>query len=128
MIKNLKLKFGELVKNMQKYQTPGTPGAGVLRPVEESEKIEPEDQGVQIRSRDATLLSETLTARHSKCRSRIVKVDGWRYSLRNERVKESDKICVGYQSIWTEVKTNKCTGSIDNLSICISDMWWSCKT
>ena len=31
---------------MQKYQTPGTPSAGLLRPVDESEKTEPDDQKV----------------------------------------------------------------------------------
>jgi hypothetical protein len=32
LIKNLDAKFGDLVKGMQRYKTPGTPGIGVTRP------------------------------------------------------------------------------------------------
>ena len=44
MIKNLKSKFGDMVKNSQVYQTPGTPGTGVIRPVDETDKIYPREQ------------------------------------------------------------------------------------
>ena len=44
LIKNLESKFGKEVENMQRYQTPGTPGKGVVRPEKETDKINPEEQ------------------------------------------------------------------------------------
>ena len=46
LIKNLKEKFGTMVEKMQRYQTPGTPGTGVLRPLNESQKIMADDQKI----------------------------------------------------------------------------------
>mgnify|MGYP002812946830 CR=1 FL=1 len=44
LIKNLENKFGDLVKTIQKYRTPWTPGQGVLRPKEGDERITEEEQ------------------------------------------------------------------------------------
>jgi hypothetical protein len=43
LIKNLKNSFGEMVKGLQKYLTPGTPGQGMIRPQEDVEKVPDED-------------------------------------------------------------------------------------
>ena len=44
MIKKIRKIFGEEVKHMQKYKTPGTPGLNIVRPKEEGDKISKEDQ------------------------------------------------------------------------------------
>ena len=44
LIKKLVKKFGEKVKKMKEYETPGTPGFGVLKIKEKEELLEPEKQ------------------------------------------------------------------------------------
>ena len=44
LIKKLNTKFGEMVKKLQTYKTPGTPGVGVVRPEEVDVVITEEDQ------------------------------------------------------------------------------------
>jgi transposase InsO family protein len=44
LLKKLESKFGELVSGMTKYHTPGTPGAGLLRPKSEEDKIDTDKQ------------------------------------------------------------------------------------
>ena len=39
MIKKILKVFGEEVKSLQKYRTPGTPGHGLVRPKVEEDKI-----------------------------------------------------------------------------------------
>jgi len=42
MVKKIINTFGEEVKNLQKYRTPGTPGQGLIRPKTEEDKIDTE--------------------------------------------------------------------------------------
>jgi len=44
LLKNLKKTFGEDVQHLQKYKTPGTPGYGILRNVNEKQRLKPEGQ------------------------------------------------------------------------------------
>jgi hypothetical protein len=44
LLLNLEKKFGKTVEKLQVYQTPGTPGAGILRPETEEEKTSDEEQ------------------------------------------------------------------------------------
>ena len=46
LIKSLEKSFGEEVKHMKTYQTPGTPGYSITRPKEEDENLSSEDQSV----------------------------------------------------------------------------------
>jgi len=39
LLKNLRKTFGNDVKHMQKYKTPGTPGFGILRNVSEDQRL-----------------------------------------------------------------------------------------
>jgi hypothetical protein len=44
LIRSLEKKFEHLVKGLQSYRTPGTPGQGIVRPTQEEDKISQEDQ------------------------------------------------------------------------------------
>ena len=44
LIRNLEEKFGDLVKGLQEYKTPGAPGHGIVRPDKEDEKLNEADQ------------------------------------------------------------------------------------
>ena len=43
LIKSLRSKFGDLVKSMTKYATPGTPGQGIVRPKDGDNLVGPEE-------------------------------------------------------------------------------------
>jgi hypothetical protein len=40
MVKKIINTFGEEVKNLQKYRTPGTPGQGLIQPKTEEDKTD----------------------------------------------------------------------------------------
>ena len=42
MVKKIKKTFGEEVKSLQKYRTPGTPGVGLVRATDDKDKVSPE--------------------------------------------------------------------------------------
>jgi hypothetical protein len=44
LIWSLEKKFMEMTKSLQTYQTPGTPGQGIVRPTSDEEKVSKEDQ------------------------------------------------------------------------------------
>jgi hypothetical protein len=44
LMKKLEKTFGDLVKDMQVYRTPGTPGSGIIRPKGDEVKLSPEEQ------------------------------------------------------------------------------------
>jgi hypothetical protein len=44
LIPCLKKKFEHLLSGLQSYKTPGTPGQGIIRPTQKSDKISLEDQ------------------------------------------------------------------------------------
>ena len=44
LIKKIELHFGEDVQNMRKYNTPASPGTGIVRPTEDDVKISSKDQ------------------------------------------------------------------------------------
>jgi hypothetical protein len=50
LIKKLKKKFGEMVKGLMKYRTPGTPHTGIVRP-KEGDLLVTEEQQELYRSR-----------------------------------------------------------------------------
>ena len=55
LIKSMKAKFGELVKTMTHYKTPGTPGQGIVRPDDKLPSVTPDEHRV-YRSGVGTLL------------------------------------------------------------------------
>ena len=44
LIQNLQDKFGDIVKDLQSYKTPGTPHQGIVCPTEENVKVSAEEQ------------------------------------------------------------------------------------
>jgi hypothetical protein len=44
--KKIKTNYEELVKDCQRYKTPGTPNYGIVRPNKDDPKVSPEDQSI----------------------------------------------------------------------------------
>jgi hypothetical protein len=79
LIKKLEKKFGKMVKGLMKYQTPGTPHTGIVRPKEGALLVEEELQEL-YRSGvgNAPVPSKALETGYCECSPRVVEVHDWR--------------------------------------------------
>ena len=62
LIKKIERKFGEIVRNLRTYKTPGTPGQGLVR-VDETEKLVNSERETEFRSEVGMLLFLTKFSR-----------------------------------------------------------------